>query len=107
MANLVVASRRMLALQTDLTDLLGPGTLVSTYAVWIFQWKPFISVEGTGQASIVLSQRGGWATPNETNTMAFPVLQCEVFVDPQRTVTKDPVSATDAFDRAIRIGEVL
>lgn len=85
--SLTVAARRELAITPEVTNLLGRDVTWDTY---IFRWRPFVEIEGTGASMIVLSERGGWAQPNRHNTARFPLLQVEVFTDPQRATTGVP-----------------
>lgn len=97
MTTLVVAARRHLVAQPNITSLVGSS---ATYANWIWQWKPYVSMEGTGKAGIVLAQRNGWATPNLHNTMAFPQLQVEIYADVDRRADLNPADAVSAELRA-------
>lgn len=102
--DLVTAVRRQLALETSVTSLLGSD---STYSTWIFRWRPYVSVEGTESAAVVLAQRGGWTAPNQHNTMEFPRLQVEIFVDPPRDGAGHPQHATAAEEGAYTIWRAL
>lgn len=69
---------------------------------WIFRWRPYISVEGTGKAAVVLSQRPGQGA-NVGNTMRFPRLQVEIYVDTPRSAGGQPTSAASAEDACHKI----
>ena len=85
-ADVVIAARRHLAASSDPTDLLGSG---QGYDTWIFPGQdsgaaPHVPIEGTGEAAIVIWASGGWTSPNRHNTMWFPRLFVDVYVDPER-----------------------
>lgn len=98
-ADLVVAVRRMLANSPAVTSMVGTST---KYSTWIFQWRNYVEVEGTGSASIVISQRPGQA-PNQHNTQQFPIIQLEIYVDAARTTTYNPADSVSQHHRAYRI----
>lgn len=91
MTDFVRAARNELASYTDIKNLVGSGEGFDT---WIFREDKYVSLEGTGEALIVLSQNGGWAAPNAHNTAKFPRLQVEIFVDPARDSDLQPVLTT-------------
>lgn len=96
MSDVTIAARRYLMTGTDLKALLGSNATFSSY---IFRWKLYVQLEGSGLAAVVLAQRGGWTTPNRHNTAEFPRLQTEVYVDPSRAGDQNP-SNEDAETRA-------
>lgn len=96
--DLTTAARRILAEYTPLTSLLGAS---DSWDTWIFRWRPYVTLKASGSAAIVLSERGGWATPNRHNTARFPRLQVEVYVDVPRE-EGSPVSRI-AEERALEI----
>ena len=81
MIDVTTAARRFLAEQESLTTLLGGD---STYKTWIFRWRPYVKVEGSGKSLLVVRQSGSWASANAHNTMRFPRLIVEVWSDVQR-----------------------
>lgn len=100
--DLTTAARRVLADHEPLTSLLGSS---DSWDTWIFRWRPYVTLKASGAAAIVLSERGGWATPNRHNTARFPRLQVEVYVDlPREEGT--PVSRV-AEERALEICRAL
>lgn len=101
--NLVTAARRYLVADTTLANALGSG---QGFNVWVFQWRPYVTIEGSGEAAVVLSARGGWTSPNMHNTMAFPRLQVEVWADLQRDANGNPAQRT-AEDLCQDVGEQL
>jgi hypothetical protein len=68
--------------------------LVGTDSVWtdgwIFQHQRYIDVRSTGSACVVLASRAGWSGPNRHNTVRFPRLQVEAYVDPTRDTNLNP-----------------
>lgn len=97
MIDIVTAARRHLVVDAGVIAVLGGST---AWPVWLFRWRSYVSVEGTGSVSAVLSQQGGWAAPNRHNTMSFPQLQVEIYADPTRTTARNP-SAVDAHAAAL------
>lgn len=87
--DLTLAARRYLVDHTPLNTVVGAS---NTFAHWVFRDRLYVSVEGTGQVAVVLAERGGWAAPNPHNTMRFPVLQVEVYADPDRAADLNPVT---------------
>jgi hypothetical protein len=104
MPDLVTAARRELASHSDLTDLLGSD---ATYSTWIFRWRPYVIVEGTSSAAIVLSRRAAHAAPNTHNTMRFPRLQVEIFADELRNAAGNPTRAARAEDYCESVFDVM
>jgi hypothetical protein len=84
--SLAQGAREHLVQYAPLRSLLGSG---KGFPTWIFrgqddQSKPYVNMEGTGQAALLLRQDGGWTTPNRHNTMSFPRLVVECYIDPER-----------------------
>lgn len=101
--DLVTATRRELAAHSSVTALLGSDARFST---WIFRWRPYVSIEGTGEASIVVSSRAGWSTANRHNTAKFPRLQIEIYADLARNNDLNPAGRT-AEDLARQVFEAV
>jgi len=87
--DIVLATRRHLAEQEDLTALLGSG---NGYDTWIFQNRLYVPVEQTGKAALLIRQQGSWSSPNAHNTVRFPMIVIEVYVDPKRDDLRNSVS---------------
>jgi hypothetical protein len=51
---------------------------------YLFQTNLWVTMEGTQSTAAVLYRAGGWAGPNQHNTMRFPRLGLEVYADPIR-----------------------
>lgn len=98
--DLIRAARRKIVANPDVVALLGSD---ATWADgWVWQWKTYREIEGTQAASIVVSERSGWAAPNRHNTARFPRLQVEIYVDPIRDPNQFPNGNTPptAHERA-------
>lgn len=50
----------------------------------VFQYAPIGPIEGTSMTAAVLGYGGGWAGGNDHNTLRFPRLSLELWVDPYR-----------------------
>lgn len=84
--DIVAAARQHLLTSDRLVSLLGSG---KGFDCWLFvgaddMAKPFVNMEGTQSACVLIREQGGWASPNQHNTMAFPQLVVEVYIDPVR-----------------------
>ncbi len=106
--SLAKAAREYLVQFPRLRALLGSGMGFET---WIFrgqddQAKPYVNMEGSGQAALLLRQDGGWATPNRHNTLEFPRLVVEVYVDPERDGLGNEIGP-DVSDRMAQIWQTL
>jgi len=101
--DLTIAARRELKGVNAVTSLLGSS---AEWDTWIWRWRPYVSIEGTGSAGIVLSIRGGWTSPNQHNTAQFPRLQVEVYADVDRDPSLNPLSRT-AEEKALAICQVV
>lgn len=101
--DLTIAARRELAATNSVTTLLGSSPEWDT---WIWRWRPYVSIEGTGECGVVLSVRGGWASPNRHNTAQFPRLQVEVYADVDRNTALNPSTRT-AQEKAQEVCEAI
>lgn len=89
------------------------GSYEDTNVPFLFQHTLWINVEGSRSTAAVISRAGGWAAPNTFNTMEFPRLGLEIYVDPHRDADRnvtDPgeaqrrIEATfQVFDRHLHI----
>lgn len=100
--NLITAARRELASTTDIVSLLGSSP---TYQTWLFQWRLYEQVEGSGLAAVVLSQHP-WEAPGYYHTRKHSRLQAEIYVDPTRAADNNP-TAQNAHDRIFEIANAL
>lgn len=108
--DIVVAARRQLVSLSSVTALCGPPPGLtgpgSTYDSWIFQWRPYVSIVGTGSSLIVVSVRPG-GTPATFNTWRYPTLQFEIQSDADRGSDLNPTTATGADQRAYKLFQTL
>lgn len=98
MTNLALATRNMLAQQPSVRGLGVLGRSTKWSDGWIFADKPFVVIENTGRALIVITQAGSWQTSNPHNTMKFPRIRVDVWADPDRNPDKTP-KEYDADDK--------
>jgi hypothetical protein len=91
--------------KTELTDLLGVFT--SDNAPWLFQTVLGVVYERTEQAAAVVSYAGGWGSPNSHNTMTFPRISVELYVDPQRDSNGNQTERAETERRALTIWSVV
>ena len=79
--DIVSAVVAYLGAQLDVLAVLGTDT---DETPWLYQYRLWAPVEGTGSTAAVLSCDGGWTGPNLHNTMRFPRLLLSVWADPMR-----------------------
>ena len=102
--NLMVAAVDWLSSKSEITALVGSDAVFDT---WIFQEDLLATVETTGKSAIVIPvPSGSWATPNQHNTMRFPRLVVEFYVDPPRDFEGNPTSET-VYDTANHLYKVV
>lgn len=106
--DIVLAARRYLAESEELTDLLGSG---SGFDTWIFRGqdasaRPMVPMEGTKSAAVVLWLDGDWSQSNRHNTMRFPALAVDVYIDPGRDTSAN-VTQPNLLPRFQEVWEVL
>lgn len=56
---------------------------------WLFQHELYVTVQGTSSTAAVIAYGGGWSGANTHNTMRFPRLSLELYVDPQRDAAQN------------------
>ena len=99
--SLAQGAREHLVQYAPLRVLLGSG---KGFPTWIFRGqddlsKPYVNMEGTGQAALLLRQDGGWTTPNRHNTMSFPRRVVERYIDPERDAVGNEIGSASCSDR--------
>jgi hypothetical protein len=102
MTDILTACRRMMLSDQPLMTLLGTGAQsaqnTTSWDHWLFNDTPKIRIENTEQSMIVLTNAGGWASPNQHNTMRFPRLCVDAWSDPTRAIDGSP-KLDDAKDK--------
>lgn len=108
MTDMILAARRHLSAVTELTDLLGPGSVGDqSYDTWIFRHRLPVSIENTGMRALLLKQGPAWSSKNNHNTLGIPRLVCEVYSDPPRGMTQPGPQTIDAHSAALAIFAIL
>lgn len=92
--DIVLAARRYLAEQEELTDLLGSGDGFDT---WIFRGQdsaamPLVRMEGTKSASLVIWRTASSMAGNMHNNMRFPRIGVDIYIDPGRDSSSNVIS---------------
>lgn len=86
--------------------LLGINDVTSQVQQRVFKWRLEEPIEGTGSPAIVVSQLGGWATPERVNTQEFPVLAVDCHADPDRGPGGE-IAVDNAFDKAFGLARAV
>jgi hypothetical protein len=60
------------------------GVFPQTNVPWLYQHTLWNRIEGTQSQAAVIARAGGWAGANDYNTLRFPRLSLEIYVDPIR-----------------------
>lgn len=74
---------------------------------WIFQRQMAKVVEGTSSQALLVTRQGGWAGPNQHNTLAFPRISLEFWVDPRRDSAKNVIEPAETERRADAVFKVV
>lgn len=94
-----------LSAQSVLTDLLGKFDDGDPY---LFQDEiRFVELEGTQKTALVVCDGGSWNSGNEHNTMEFPRLRIDLYVDPLRDDDLNYVEPAETMRRGRRIWKVV
>lgn len=93
---------------SELTDLLGSFEDTTPY---LFQVELNVgttngTLEGSEQAAVVVSDAGTWSGANNHNTLAFPKLSVEIYVDPIRDEGGNTVEPAETYRRATAVWKV-
>lgn len=75
------------------------GSYAATTTPWLFQHELWVAMEGTQSTAAVLAPGGGWAGPNEHNTLRFERLSVEVWADPRRDSTGNIIEPGEVYRR--------
>jgi hypothetical protein len=97
-----LAMRNYAATIPEITDLLGSDDI---WPSWIWEDSLMRTIENTSKCGIVIAQNGGWTTPNEHNTMAFPRVIVTIWADPTRDPVTKAMRRPDAKAKANEIHE--
>lgn len=97
--DLVQGCVKYLAALTDVRAVLGAYPDESP---WLFQHDLWVEVEGTGNTAAVIAAAGGWAGPNQYNTMRFPRISLEISADPLRDAGNNPTTPGEVHRRLER-----
>lgn len=81
--------------------LMNQGPVKNVVAKRIWKYEPEESLEGTGQAALVLNVRGGWAKPGR-NSQEYPMLVVECAADHARNA-KGEVIEDNAVERCYQL----
>jgi hypothetical protein len=74
---------------------------------YFFQDSPHRDIEGTSAGSVVIAQRGGWGSPSPAQDRAFPTIQLEIYMDPDRDVEAGQPLTLNAEAKAGRLFMIL
>lgn len=96
---LTLSVRNHLAQKPSVTALLGKN---ATWDTWIFADKPYVKIENTAAAMIVIALGNGWTDANDHNTLWFPSIIVDVWADPDRNPDKS-VKAFNADDKIMGV----
>lgn len=73
----------------------------------IFQYRPWVTMEGTSGTSVVLTNDGGWTGPNSYNTLRFPRLTVNIWCDPIRDSARNVTDPGEVMRRAFATFKVI
>lgn len=86
MTQLSLAVRNTLAQDPAVTALVAHS---ASWDTWIFDEKPIgARFENNGTCLIVINEVGTWTDANEHNRLYFPLLQVDIWADPDRRADK-------------------
>lgn len=83
--DLVTGCIKFLSAKPDIIAALGTN---SDGSPMLFGYNNWAEMEGTQSTCAILSNEGGWASPNIHNTLRFPRLELNIWADPIR----DPIN---------------
>lgn len=85
--DLIGGAVKYLAAQPEVLAALGSFPDGKPY---LFQRSTWVNLEGSQATAATLFRAGGWAGPNQHNSMRFPRLGLEISADPQRDAANNP-----------------
>jgi len=95
--DLVQGAVKWLSGFTDIRDVLG--FYPDTDTPYLFQHTLWVRVEGSGATAAVIGRGGSWAGANVYNTMQYPRLTLELYVDPMRDDAHNVVDPGESYRR--------
>lgn len=103
--DLVTGASEYLAGFPDVLTVLGhyPGKTKP----YLFRHRPWVKIENSQSTVCVLTNTTGWTTPNLHNTLRFPRLGVEIYVDPIRDPDNNSIDPDEATRRAHAAYKVL
>jgi hypothetical protein len=103
--DLVTGATEYLAVYADVRAVLGkePGT----NNLYLYRHRPWVKIENSQSTICVLTRTTGWAPPNLHNTMRFPRLGVDIWVDPLRDTDNNVVDPDEAVRRAFNAYTVI
>lgn len=103
--DIVTGASAYLRDQPDVLAVLGhyPGTSTP----WLFQHRLWVKVENSQSTACVLSRNTGWTGPNLHNTLRFPRLGVDIWVDPLRDESNNVIDPDEAVRRITNAYQVI
>lgn len=98
--NLIQGCVKWLLTLPDITAAVGAGTTAPNIGVpYLSAHTLWARVEGTQSTAALVSRGGSWAAANLHNTLRFPRISLEIFVDPLRDAGHNVVNTGEAERR--------
>ena len=82
------------------------GVFPDTGTPWLFPHSLWQVVENTQSVAVVVTVNGGWASPNEHNTLRFPRLGIDIWADPLRNPDRSVRDPGELHQRINRVYKV-
>ncbi len=83
------------------------GSFEGSSSPWLFQRRMWAEIEGSSSAAAMLYSDGGWTSANPHNTMRFPILSLEIWVDPLRDSQNNVSNPSEVWRRMNHIYKVI
>lgn len=104
--DIVGATVKWLLTKSSVTSAVGMFTVSGKQVPGIFQYRLWAGqFEGASSSAIVITNEGGWATPNPHNTMRFPRVVLNVWCDPLRDDGHNATNLPEVQRRAMWVFE--